>query len=161
MFGYVPELAAPQLTLALWFRRDVFLQGYDGVFTKPVGAGAYNTWRVYLEGQAAMETTLLGVHVGLEDDMGVDVQTELVLGAWTHFAATWDGAALSMWIDGVLVGTMPSMLWQVDEHAVTIGCDDDAPIGITHFVTGMLDDVRFYDRVLDEAEIAELAAMGM
>jgi len=161
VYPWTAELDATEFTLALWTRRDVFVSGYDGVFTKPVGDGAFNTWRVYFTTPGGMqEVTNLGVHVGLADNTGVDVVVEYTLATWTHFAATWDGTALSLWIDGLFVGTMPTDVWEVDEHGVTIGCDDDVPIGITHFLHGSIDDVRMYARVLDEAEIAELAAMG-
>ena len=155
IYPFVDDLNAPAFTLALWLRRDVHVPGYDGAFTKPVGAGAFNTWRVYTE-VAEDGPEVFGVHVGLQDDMGVEISDVLELGVWTHMAATWTGTELEMFVNGQSIGVMPSLLFEVDEHDVYVGCDDDVPIGITHFLHGSLDDVRMYSRVLDPAEIAEL-----
>jgi len=100
------------------------------------------------------------VHVGLQDNSGVELTQLLVFGAWTHIAATWSGTALEMFIDGESIGVEPSMLFEVDEHDVYVGCDDDVPVGITHFLHGSLDDVRMYSRVLDDTEVAALAQAG-
>ena len=156
VFPFVEDLNAPELTLALWVRRDVPVSGYDGAFTKPVGQGAYNTWRVSVQGSA--ESEIVSVHVGLQDNMGVELTSVLQLGVWTHMVSTWSGSELELWIDGVSMGALPSDLFEVDDHDVYVGCDDDVPVGITHFLHGSLDDVRMYSRVLDGAEIAELAA---
>jgi hypothetical protein len=158
IFPFVDELAATEFTLALWVRRDVHVQGYDGAFTKPVGASAYNTWRVSLQGSMP-SLDIVSIHVGLQDDTGVELVSTLVLGTWTHMATTWTGSELELFIDGASVGAMPSDLFEVDDHDVYVGCDDDVPVGITHFVNGSLDDVRMYARVLDPMEIAALAAM--
>jgi hypothetical protein len=70
--------------------------------------------------------------------------------------ATWSGTEFEMFIDGESIGVLPSLLYEVDEHDAYVGCDDDVPVGITHFLHGSLDDVRMYSRVLDELEILEL-----
>ncbi len=158
---HVPALAPEQFTLAMWAYREVPEPGFDAAFTKPVGMLAYNTWRMTLQGDPKLGE-LLNVHVGLADDMGVDGYASLPLGEWKHFAATWTGDALTTYVDGVFVESLPSTLIEVDEHPVYVGCDDDHdPLGLVHFVHGALDDVRMYDRVLDEAEIAELHALAM
>ncbi len=158
IFPFVDELAAGEFTLALWVRRDEHEQGYDGAFTKPVGAGAYNTWRISLQGSMPA-TDIISIHVGLQDNAGVELTSPLVLGTWTHMATTWTGGELELFIDGESIGALPSDLFEVDDHDVYVGCDDDVPIGITHFLHGSLDDVRMYARVLDPMEIAALAAM--
>jgi hypothetical protein len=160
IFPFVEELNPDEFTLASWLRRDVSVEGYDGAFTKPVGEGAFNTWRMYMTTPTDGED-VLGVHVGTADNSGVDVTQVVVLGVWTHVAATWTGSELEMFVDGVSVGSMPSMFFEEDEHDVYVGCDDDVPVGITHFFHGSLDDVRMYSRVLDKDEIAELAAPSM
>jgi len=160
VFPFAPELNPPEYTLALWLRRDAHVPGYDGAFTKPVGDGVFNTFRVSLEGLSGTQEDLVGVHVGLQDNSGVELTQLLVFGAWTHIAATWSGTALEMFIDGESIGVEPSMLFEVDEHDVYVGCDDDVPVGITHFLHGSLDDVRMYSRVLDDTEVAALAQAG-
>lgn len=160
IFPFVEDLNAGEFTLALWVRRDEHVQGYDGAFTKPVGESPYNTWRISVQGSAPpLVEDIVSIHVGLQDDSGVELVSPLVLGAWSHMATTWTGSELELFIDGVSIGAMPSDLFEVDTHDVYVGCDDDVPIGITHFLHGSLDDVRMYARVLDPMEIAELASM--
>lgn len=158
VFPFVEALNAPEFTLALWVRREVPELGYDGAFTKPVGASAYNTWRVSVQGSA--ESEIVSIFVGMEDDTGVELTAVLELGVWTHMVSTWTGSELELWIDGVSIGAMPSDIFQVDDHDVYVGCDDDVPIGITNFLHGSLDDVRMYSRVLAGTEIGELFAQG-
>jgi hypothetical protein len=159
IYPYTDELATPEFTLALWMKRDVHEPGYDGAFTKPVGESAYNTFRVSMQGSGMppMEIDEMNIHVGLQDNSGAELFAPMTLGVWTHFATTWSGAQLELFIDGESVGIDPTMLFEVDDHDVYVGCDDDVPIGITHFLHGSLDDVRMYARVLDPMEIAELA----
>ena len=109
---------------------------------------------------AVERSPVVNVHVGLQDDMGVELESVLAIGQWTHMVATWSGSELEMFIDGESIGALPSMLFEVDEHDVYVGCDNDVPLGITHFVHGALDDVRMYSRVLDDAEIVALFELG-
>jgi Concanavalin A-like lectin/glucanases superfamily len=161
VFEHVPALAPTQFTLAMWARREVTVPGFDGAFTKPVGKTFYNTWRMTVQSDDIIGE-FLNVHVGTSDDSGVDSNSPLPFGVWVHFAATWTGDNMTSYVDGVLFESLPSTLIEVDEQAVLVGCDDDHdPLGLSHFLHGALDDVRMYDRVLDEQEIAELHAMGM
>jgi hypothetical protein len=80
--------------------------------------------------------------------------TMIPLDQWTHVLASWDGAAVRLYIDGV----------EESEGSFTVNP--------TYFVTaasaetgfrlnsfpGMIDDVRLYKRALTLAEIADLAA---
>ncbi|MEO1652365.1 MAG: LamG-like jellyroll fold domain-containing protein, partial [Bacteroidota bacterium] len=74
---------------------------------------------------------------------------------WTHVAATWDGSAWNLYINGQLsssTGTNPQgrkPQWVSQE--MTIGA---LPTGGDVFM-GLLDELRFYDYALTEAEIAQ------
>jgi len=74
----------------------------------------------------------------------------LVANAWTHVAATYDGTALRVYLDGVLAGSMPA------SGAVVPSTGDlwlgRAPWG--EGFTGGFDEVRIYDRALPAEEIA-------
>ena len=74
------------------------------------------------------------------------------------WVGTWDGAELVLWQDGVVVGSVANALYEVDTQGVFLGCDDEGPgIGIARFFSGELDEVRLWDRVLDDAQIGLLA----
>lgn len=78
------------------------------------------------------------------------------IGEWHHFAFVWDGATKRGYADGVLdaMQTNPS----IDPDAAApldIGGDPGAP---QLDFAGVMDDVVFFNRVLSEAEIAQLMA---
>jgi hypothetical protein len=153
-----PALDVGEFTLALWARREMTMPGFEGAFTKPVGGSPYNTWRMTLQVDE-MGVDVLNVHVGTSDDSGVDSYAPLPLGMWTHFAATYDGMTMTSYLDGQLFESLPNALIEIDDSPVYVGCDNDNA-GPLFFLSGALDDVRMYDRVLAADEIAELHALG-
>lgn len=75
-------------------------------------------------------------------------------GKWTHVVATWDGAALRMYVDGEL---------QAEQARVGFPNPNPYPVMIGNFeypschggsFGGLIDEVRIYDRALGEDEIA-------
>ncbi len=75
-------------------------------------------------------------------------------GTWIHAAATYDGATLRMYINGVPDGTPVPI-------SVTIG-SNTSPLSIggiaTRYYTGQVDEVRLYNRALSASEIEALAS---
>ena len=89
----------------------------------------------------------------------VEVPWEVAPEQWVHLAGTWDGALLTLWIDGQEVGTTESPAFEFDEQPIFVGADDDhAETGPEGFFAGGIDDVRLYRRALAADEIAALAA---
>jgi hypothetical protein len=162
VFDFVPALAPEQFTLSLWARREVVSIGFEAMFSKPVGAMPYNTWRLTLWSDERLGERI-NVHVGMIDDSGADSFAPFPIATWVHFAGTWSGTELVSYVDGERFETIASTLIEVDDQPVLVGCDDDqVPLmPLVNFATATLDDVRMYDRVLDDAEIAELHALGV
>ncbi len=161
IYPYVEDLALPGgLTIAAWIRRDSITgTNFDGLFTKPVGALPFNSWRLASYG-GGRDPVLVEFHVGVEDGSGGSFLVPLLDDTWTHFVGTWDGSTMRLWQDGVLLDTIENSLYEVDEQPVFLGCDDDhLPSFPVHFYTGLLDEVRLYDHALDESEIAQLFAL--
>jgi hypothetical protein len=75
---------------------------------------------------------------------------------WQHLAATHDGATLRFYVDGVLAATTMFPLRYDLADTWLVGCDRNVAV-YGDFADGALDEVRIYDRVLSDAEIAELA----
>jgi hypothetical protein len=78
---------------------------------------------------------------------------------WTHVTARYDGSILTLYVNGSYRSDrqVGGIVYGVaDQHQ--IGCDYDTGSYVSGF-TGSLDDLRFYDRALDNAEISALAAM--
>lgn len=75
----------------------------------------------------------------------------LTLGVWTHLAATYDGAVMRLYVNGVQVGTRAQTgNMNVSAHALRIG--GNAVWGDEYFA-GLIDDVRIYNRALTASEI--------
>jgi hypothetical protein len=71
---------------------------------------------------------------------------------WTHVAATYDGARIRFYVNGVLASSTPaSGTYQVNAAPLWLG--GNAVYG-EHF-KGKLDEVRMYNRALAPAEILQ------
>ena len=72
---------------------------------------------------------------------------------WYHIAGTNDGSSLKLYVDGRLKDSASSTgLTGVNEN-VCIGCE---PVSATYY-TGLIDDVRIYDRAVSESEFQNMA----
>ena len=97
------------------------------------------------------------VELGLDmnDEAGIRGNTVLALNRWYHVAGTWDGTNGRVYVDGVQDNTPTAKAAPIgtDARAVYLG----GRIGSTDVHTGPVDEVRFYNRCLTAAEIANLA----
>jgi hypothetical protein len=88
---------------------------------------------------------------GGEEFEGVVSPSSLEPHVWTHLAATYDGAHIRLYVDGALVATHAISGATLESGGpLYIGCN--GALG-EHF-EGRIDEVRLYDRVLGEAEVA-------
>ena len=90
------------------------------------------------------------LNTGLATDFGVNGTTTLQVNTWTHLATTYDGSAMKLYINGVLVGTRAtSGTILTTTNPLRIG--GNAPWG--EYFSGLIDEVRIYNRALTPAEI--------
>lgn len=74
---------------------------------------------------------------------------------WHHYAGSYDGTAMTLYIDGQPVASQPaSITINPDTGPLYIGRDD----GLPRYFDGSMDDVRLYDRGLGVTEMQELFA---
>jgi hypothetical protein len=75
---------------------------------------------------------------------------------WYHLVALYDGASMSLYVNGVLQNTLPyPVSWAAGGRTVVgRGKHNSA---LVDFVSGIIDDVRLYQGVLTPQEIAALA----
>jgi hypothetical protein len=84
--------------------------------------------------------------------------TCFLLDGWTHFVASWDGASVQFFQNGVRVRTEAADSTLFDVHDFTIGASE-ADGRVTNYFAGTLDDLRIYARGLTDPEVAALAGL--
>jgi hypothetical protein len=139
-------------TIAAWLRVDALTAGHHAVLAKPVGNGIANSWEFYF-----WES---GFYLGMgtpEQYADLWVPWTAPSGTWVHLAGTWDGASLTLWIDGAHRGTTAMTAIGFDDHPVVVGADDDHYGDLSGHLQGAVDDVRVYRRALSADEVAALA----
>lgn len=91
------------------------------------------------------------------NDFAESTTTDWKIGEWYHFAGTFDGDMLRVYINGKMegeAGGVPPI--DISDLELWIGADDWQPPG-TSF-PGIIDDVRIYSKALTDAEIKEAMA---
>jgi hypothetical protein len=142
---------SPELHLSEEFTLEAWVRPEGGVFEDPVVV------------RESGGEDLFGLGIGSREEgyaeafIGEGKSAKAVVGGdeirnyeWVHLAATWDGAAIRLYVDGELVGTQASTTPPgTGEGALRIGCDTpDGPFG------GRIDEVKVYGRALNGAEVA-------
>jgi hypothetical protein len=75
---------------------------------------------------------------------------QLPLNAWTHLAATYDGAALRLYVNGALASTR-AMTGPITASASPLRIGGNTIWG--EFFNGVIDELRIYNRALTAQEI--------
>ena len=157
VYPWVSDLDNPAFTVALWYAHDFADLGHAALFDKPVGDANYNTWEVYLLDGA--DARLLHFTVGAPTGGVATITTAAFTDGWMHLAMTFDGSVLRAFVDGAPIMELAATADIVDEpEGVFIGCDDNHGGTPTGYLSGGLDELRLYARVLSDDEIAALAA---
>ena len=130
-------------TIAGWARGPVFFEGKTGGIFELGSPENDFSFR---------STSILGTTFGLEyndERMGARADQE----TWFHFAATFDGENVRLFIDGLLVG---------EDEFPDLFTDDAVPFKIgtleADFVKGEIDEIAVWDMPLDADLISDLAA---
>jgi hypothetical protein len=76
------------------------------------------------------------------------------IGQWVHAVATYDGASMRLYMNGIEIGSMGAA------GSITVGSTVPVAIGRNAqnygSFNGVLDQVRIYDRTLSAAEVSEM-----
>lgn len=143
-------------TVALWFRMDadpevgfgrsMVNKYYSATLTTDVMSLVIRTGNL-----PTFETT---AEVGLTSFL--TAPTGVVVGAWHHVAATWDGTTKRLYVDGAPVASVVEPVLDSSEP-LGVGADLDSAQNI-HPWNGALDELQFYGRALTDAEVALVAS---
>jgi len=133
-----------------WFNTDT---GYGAM------AGSYR-WQLsqrsfYIRLDSSTPEFMLGSTGGSSGNIKITSSSQVSTGTWYHIAATWDSTTgdMKLFLDGSLVasGTQSGMAALVEP--LCLGSYST----VESFFNGKQDDIRFYQRVLTQAEITHLA----
>jgi len=147
----------------VWFRMDKSMDKYNGLLFKGVSADTKS-------GQGRTDFTLMSYgersflffdwpdnkFPGVEGKTAFYSKRPAPLGKWTMFGATWDGATISLYINGERDISYKSTLTPTrrnDDSIVGLGCD---PAGSNEGFVGLMGSAMLFNRALTEAEIRHL-----
>jgi hypothetical protein len=147
------------MTLSAWVNPSV-MSGWETILMKERGSAGAGllAYAMYahdgapLSGQLAVPSGYLRVNpVASTTDRAVRGTATLPLNTWTHIATTYDGVNQRFYVNGVLVGTTAGTgSINVANGALRIGGNNSS---VGEFFSGMIDEVRVYNRALSAAEI--------
>jgi chitodextrinase len=135
-----------RMTLEAWVKPRALGSVWRTVLMKEQPGGL--TYALYGETNSGEPSG--SVNVGTELD--TRAASELPLDSWTHLAATYDGLALRLFVNGRQVSSRPvSGSLTTSANVLRLGGN-----GVwDEWLRGVIDEVRVYRRVLSEAEIAK------
>jgi len=136
-------------TVAAWLNRGDAIDGCS--VNKGFGSGEHNSWQTCTNAGGDVVFFSQGSVEAHEQDTSGH---PLALSEWHHVALWWNGATKATYIDGQRTAQNDISI-AFDSDDITIGADIDNG-GIAVPFTGMLDDVRIYNRALSDAEIIAL-----
>jgi hypothetical protein len=147
------------VTLAAWLNPETRGQG-DFVTKNTSGDRSNSSWVLRYDGTGNQHVS---AHFNDDDDNWTVIRSGATVptGSFTHVAVTLDGNQRRLYVDGEL-DSADSYAEELDDESapVVLGAADQSGGGVTNEFTGMLDEVRIYDRALSSQEVASLASMG-
>jgi hypothetical protein len=130
------------MTLEAWVYPTAAMTGWHGVIGKDVDV-------FYLMASSATDTPAIGGTFTAGGNSNTYAPSPLALNTWTHLAATFDGAMVRLYVNGVQVASQAQTGALVTSaNAMTIGNN----IYGERFA-GRIDEVRVYNRALTPGEI--------
>ena len=141
-----------KLTLEAWVYPVAFGTGILPIIKK-AGEGPQSLHGYTLE--ATANGALMAVYLGGGTGWVQSPLAPLQLNRWTHVAGVFDGAKISIYVDGMLVGTPTSAVGSIapSGNPLQIGHD---PADSARFFTGLIDEASVYGSALSAPEIKSI-----
>ncbi|MFW6206118.1 MAG: LamG domain-containing protein, partial [Gemmatimonadota bacterium] len=125
---------AAEWTVATWVNLDQ--AGDPLAIQRFVTMGAAGNPKGVLRQEEAGEQDARQLHFyggfgeGFEDFVHIRESNALLAGCWHHVAGTYDGSALTLYLDGTPVGTAPAPGSTVDADEITFSWPDEPMVGV-------------------------------
>jgi len=137
------KFAENKYTIALWV---LFSKTGGCVFAKGA-SGSADGFDIWLSSEKKISVTHRGA-----TPKSVSCSTAIELNTFVHFAATYDGTTIRIYLNGVASGSATASFVPGAAN-VTIGTGSSTGTG--QFFGGVVDELRIYRRALSSAEISE------
>lgn len=154
--GVLDIPAGSNMTIAFWAKLNNG-NGSDARFiSKAIGeTEADHYWMVSLLNDTAVRFRL---KAGGTTTTLISGPGEITPGAWNHLAVTYDGSRMQIYKNGVLIASTAKSGNVNNGSSIRVALGDQPPGAGDKPYSGLLDDVRLYDRSLSTSEVATLAA---
>jgi hypothetical protein len=141
-------LHPPQVTIAMWAYTNAV--GETSMFSRAFNGATdgANSWELITMPDGTWQIGVNSVYAG----------KTLANGAWHHIALVADDQTLIRYFDGQPNPAAPVGTIDYGADDLTIGCDIDYGSPTFEF-SGIVDDIRIYNRLLSGGEIAALAQL--
>jgi hypothetical protein len=143
------------VTIAAWFKASTLPDTDPRIVSKATGASEQDHYFMVSTTNASGARLRFRLKTGGSTKTLIASSQTVPAGQWVHMAATYDGATMRLYQNGVQVGSMPAS-GNIDGNSsapVCIGANPNA-YGVFN---GLIDDVRLYSRAMSAADIAVLA----
>jgi len=139
-----------QITIAFWFKVKAFSNTWEAFLAK--GDGAYRASRSGGTGNAT--------HMGITGGNYFDAPTIITDDQWHYWTGTYDGTNAIIYIDGKVDASRQysGPIGDSSNYSLYIGENAQATGRMLH---GLLDDVRIYNKALNEQHILDLLTKGI
>jgi hypothetical protein len=147
-----PAADTGNMTLSAWVKHE----GAQPTFATIAAKGYNNGYQMHLDssGGETLEPTFERGGGG-----EADWSSPLNEGEWYHIVGVYNSTAgqeLKMYVNGDLKGQGSDTIGNAIGDSFAIGSNLQSPPSDRRYFNGVIDEVRLYDRALDEDEIAEL-----
>lgn len=147
----VPDSTAlrpAQITVATWLNPTTLDTAWESAITKTSSGSWSDGW-----GLASFSDSEDKIYFFINNYWTDNASTTLPLNTWSHVVGTYDGVAIKLYVNGVLVDTHPySTPIDSSTSPVQIGDAHGYPWN------GSIDDTKIYNRALSAEEVAALYA---
>jgi Concanavalin A-like lectin/glucanases superfamily len=144
-----------RFTIAAWTYRTTDTGVHGGILSQQIPGENYESFNLNLDGP---DLVLYMYPEQPGDSIEVRVPISGGFNRWLHVAATFDGLAIRLYVDGVVRAARAHAGMPVPSEApIYLGTNKNASVSNQVF-GGLLDDVRLYADALGDTAIASLAA---
>lgn len=140
-YGSVGDLdISPAVSISMWIKQPTALSGWGSIVMKKYTYGF------------EVNGSTLNFSIGNGSVWSREVSAAVTLNQWQHFVGVYNGSTITLYRDGVQVGTPQTAVLTNSNLPLLVG----SWTGTNQFFRGQIDDVRIYNRELSSAEVAQL-----